>query len=312
MKTLKENIKIENTQLDIIEVTDHNISTIAQWTGTRASAIRQFLKANRLDAVRLAADLSRDAKEERKNFASAISGNANNEYITNLRTKYALAEGIGIVGFWETPYGYTILRLLNSGDFDGELVKDYLISIGGNNHIRWRNVIESIAREIGINPIDYDMYKDMLEEMVARLGKLYQLYIDAQPITKLSINETIDGIFGVRMPTPNEKTIAIKRYIITEMQLQMLLNRLLKIRNRIPAEEDNSNEIKILKFKVIGDLLFDFITFIDEINSMRVLDVEFEDDTAAITVTNLGEYDDWQQLFDYHQKLKQISDDNEQ
>jgi hypothetical protein len=308
---MKPNNNINN-QIDIIEVSDHNISTIAQWTGTRTLAITNFLKANRLDAARLAADLSRDAKEERKNFAAAISGNANNEYITNLRTKYALAEGIGIVGFWETPYGYTILRLLNSGDFNGELVKDYLISIGGSNHTIWRNVIESIAREIGINPIDFEMYKEMLEEMVARLGSLYQLYIDAQPITKLSINETIDGIFGVRMPKTNEKTNLIKRYIITETQLQMLLNRLLKIRNKLSAEEENANEIKILKFKIIGDLLFDFITFIDQINSMRVLDVDFEDDVAVITVTNLGEYDDWQQLFDFHQKLKQLSNDNEQ
>ena len=303
--------KSDNNQFDIIEVADNNINTIAQFTGTRAAAISKFIKANRLDAVRLAADLSRDAKEERKNFASAISGNANNEYITNLRTKYALAEGIGVIGFWETPYGYTILRLLNSGDFNGELVKDYLISIGGNNHTRWRNTIETIAREIGINPIDYDMYKEMLEEMVSRLGSLYQLYIDAQPITKLSINETIDGIFGVRMPKPNEKTNLIKRYVITEMQLQMLLNRLLKIRNRIPAGEENSNEIKILRFKVNGELLFDFIIFIDEINSMRVLNVEFEDDMAEVTVTNLGEYNEWQKLFDYHQKLKQLTDDNE-
>ena len=306
---MKKN-KSENNQFDIIEVADNNINTIAQFTGTRAAAISKFIKANRLDAVRLATDLSRDAKEERKNFASAISGNANNDYLINIRTKYALAEGIGIIGFWETPYGYTILRLLNSGDYNGELVKDYLISIGGNNHTRWRNTIESIAREIGINPIDYDMYKEMLEEMVARLGSLYQLYIDAQPITKLSINETIDGIFGVRMPNPNEKTNSIKRYIITEMQLQMLLNRLLKIRNKLPAEEENANEIKILKFKIIGDLLFDFITFIDEINSMRILDVDFKDDVAAVTVTNLGEQNSWQQLFDYHQKLKQLSNDN--
>jgi len=306
MKTIKS----ENNQLDISEVADKNINTIAQFTGTRAAAISKFISANRLDAVRLAADLSRDAKEERKNFASAISGNANNEYITNLRTKYALAEGIGVIGFWETPYGYTILRLLNSGDYNGELVKDYLISIGGNNHIRWRNTIESIAREIGINPIDYDMYKDMLEEMVSRLGSLYQLYIDAQPITKLSINETIDGIFGVRLPKPSEKPNSIKRYIITETQLQMLLNRLLKIRNKLPAEEENANEIKILRFKVNGDLLFDFVTFIDEVNSMRVLNVEFEDDVAEVTVTNLGEYNEWQQLFDYHQKLKELGDDN--
>ena len=91
----------------------------------------------------------------------------------------------------------------------------------------------------------------------------------------------------------------------------MLLNRLLKIRNRIPTEEENSNEIKILKFKVNGDLLFDFITFIDEINTMRVLDVDFKDDMASVTVTNLGEYNSWQQLFDFHQKLKQLRNDNE-
>jgi hypothetical protein len=109
--------KSDNNQFDIIEVADNNINIIAQVTGTRAAAISKFIKANQLDAVRLAADLSRDAKQERKNFASAISGNANNEYITNLRTKYALAEGIGVIGFWETPYGYTILRLLNSGDY---------------------------------------------------------------------------------------------------------------------------------------------------------------------------------------------------
>ena len=112
------------------------------------------------------------------------------------------------------------------------------------------------------------------------------------------------------MPKPNEKPNSIKRYIITEMQLQMLLNRLMKIRNKLPAEEENANEIKILKFKIIGDLLFDFITFIDEINSMRILDVDFKDDVAAVTVTNLGEQNSWQQLFDYHQKLKQLSNDN--
>lgn len=302
--------KSENSKLDIIEVADKNVNTIAQFTGTRASAVMNFIKANNLDAIRLAADLSRDAKQERKNFASAISGNAENDYLINLKTKYAISEGIGVIGFWETPYGYTILRLLNSGDFNGELVKDYLISIGGNNHTRWRNTIETIAREIGINPINYDMYKDMLDEMVGRIGSLYQLYIDAQPITKLSINETINGLFGKRMPKPIKKNIPIKRYLITETQLQMLLNRLLQIRIKLPTEEESGNEIKILKFKVIGDLLFDFITFIDEINSMRVLNVEFVDNVAEVTVTNLGEYDEWQQLFDFHQQLKQLCDDS--
>ena len=43
---------------------------------------------------------------------------------------------------------------------------------------------------------------------------------------------------------------------------------------------------------------------------MRVLNVEFEDDVAEVTVTNLGEYNEWQKLFDFHQKLKKLGDDN--
>jgi hypothetical protein len=84
-----------NNQIEIIEVADHYINTLAMWTGTRAAAISNFLKANRLDAARLAADLSRNATEERKDFASAISGYADNEYLINLRKKYKLAEGFG-------------------------------------------------------------------------------------------------------------------------------------------------------------------------------------------------------------------------
>jgi predicted aldo/keto reductase-like oxidoreductase len=73
-----------NNQIEIIEVADQYINTIAMWTGTRAAAITNFLKANQLDAVKLAADLSRNATEERKDFASAISGYADNEYLINL------------------------------------------------------------------------------------------------------------------------------------------------------------------------------------------------------------------------------------
>ena len=46
-----------NNQIEIIEVADHNINTIAQFTGTRASAISKFIQANQLDAVKLAIDL---------------------------------------------------------------------------------------------------------------------------------------------------------------------------------------------------------------------------------------------------------------
>jgi hypothetical protein len=73
-----------NNQIEIIEVADHYINNLAQLTGTRAFSISQFIKANQLDAVKLAADLSRNATEERKDFASAISGYADNEYLINL------------------------------------------------------------------------------------------------------------------------------------------------------------------------------------------------------------------------------------
>jgi hypothetical protein len=65
-----------------------------------------------------------------------------------------------------------------------------------------------------------------------------------------------------------------------------------------------------LRFKIKGDLLFNFIKFIDSINSMTIYNIEFNDDFVGVIVTNLGEYDDWQQLFDFLQKLKELSNDN--
>jgi hypothetical protein len=195
-----------NNQIEIIEVADHYINTLAMWTGTRAAAISNFLKANQLDAVKLAADLSRNATEERKDFASAISGYADNEYLINLRKKYKLAEG-----------------------------------------------------------------------------------------------------FGELMPNTNKQN---KRYKITEIQLKMLLDRLLKNRNDIENEDYTNNEIKSLRFRVKGDLLFNFIKFIDTIPSMTIYNIEFDDDSVGVIVTNLGDYDDWQQLFDFYQNIKQLNDDN--
>jgi hypothetical protein len=200
-----------NNQIEIIEVVDHNINTIAQFTGTRASAISKFIQANQLDAVKLATDLSRDATEERRDFATAISGNANNEYLINLRAKYALSE-------------------------------------------------------------------------------------------------RIDSQIGERISKSKNKSI--KRYKITEMQLKILLDGLLKNRNDIENEEDDNNEINSLRFRVKGDLLFNFIKFIDTIPSMTIYNIEFDDDFVGVIVTNLGQYDDWQQLFDFHQNIKQLNDDN--
>jgi hypothetical protein len=200
-----------NNQIEIIEVADHYINTLAQLTGTRAFSISQFIKANQLDAVKLATDLSRDATEERRDFATAISGNANNEYLINLRAKYALSE-------------------------------------------------------------------------------------------------RIDSQIGERIS--NSKNKSIKRYKITEMQLKILLDGLLKNRNDIENEEDDNNEINSLRFRVKGDLLFNFIKFIDTLPSMTIYNIEFDDDFVGVIVTNLGQYDDWQQLFDFHQNIKQLNDNN--
>jgi hypothetical protein len=209
---LKNEIKASNEKnseskpIDIIEVEDQYINTIAKYTGTRASAISQFIKANQLDAVKLSVDLSRDATEERKDFASAISGYADNEYLINLRKKYKLAEG-----------------------------------------------------------------------------------------------------FGEQITNSNKQN---KRYKITEMQLKMLLDRLLQNSNDIENEDCTNNEIKSLRFRVKGDLLFNFIKFIDTLPSMTIYNIEFDDDSVGVIVTNLGKYDDWQQLFDFLQKLKEHSNDN--
>ena len=209
---LKNEMKASNEKnseykpIDIIEVEDQYINTIAKYTGTRASAISQFIKANQLDAVKLAADLSRNATEERKDFASAISGYADNEYLINLRKKYKLTEG-----------------------------------------------------------------------------------------------------FGEQITNSNKQN---KRYKITEIQLKMLLDRLLQNSNDIENEDYNNNEIKSLRFKIKGDLLFNFIKFIDSINSMTIYNIEFNDDFVGVIVTNLGDYNDWQQLFDFLQKMNELNDDN--
>jgi hypothetical protein len=195
-----------NNQIEIIEVADHYINNLAQLTGTRAAVINQFIKANQLDAVKLAADLSRNATEERKDFAPAISGYADNEYLINLRKKYKLAEG-----------------------------------------------------------------------------------------------------FGELMPNTNKQN---KRYKITEIQLKMLLDKLLQNRSDIENEDCTNNEIKSLRFRVKGDLLFNFIKFIDTLPSMTIYNIEFDDDSVGIIITNLGKYDDWQQLFDFYQNIKQLNDDN--
>ena len=195
-----------NNQIEIIEVADHYINNLAQLTGTRAAVINQFIKANQLDAVKLAADLSRNATEERKDFAPAISGYADNEYLINLRKKYKLAEG-----------------------------------------------------------------------------------------------------FGEQITNSNKQN---KRYKITEIQLKMLLDKLLQNRSDIENEDCTNNEIKSLRFRVKGDLLFNFIKFIDTLPSMTIYNIEFDDDSVGIIITNLGKYDDWQQLFDFYQNIKQLNDDN--
>ena len=89
-----------------------------------------------------------------------------------------------------------------------------------------------------------------------------------------------------------------------------MLDRLLQNRNDIENEDYTNNEIKSLRFRVKGDLLFNFIKFIDTIPSMTIYNIEFDGDSVGIIITNLGDYDDWQQLFDFYQNIKQLNNDN--
>jgi hypothetical protein len=77
---------------DINEVEESDVNTIAQYTGSRANAVRNFIATNNLDPAKLAIDLSKDQKAERNNFAAAISGRAKSEYLLKLKTKYTLNE----------------------------------------------------------------------------------------------------------------------------------------------------------------------------------------------------------------------------
>ena len=75
-----------NMQNTNIQSNENDIRTIAQYTGSRANAVRNFIAANHLDAAKLANDLSNDQKTERKNFASAVVGRARIEYLDHLKT----------------------------------------------------------------------------------------------------------------------------------------------------------------------------------------------------------------------------------
>ena len=60
---------------------ENYINIIAQYTGSRAISVKNFIAANNLDAAKLANDLSQDQKTERKNFASAVAGKSKPDYL---------------------------------------------------------------------------------------------------------------------------------------------------------------------------------------------------------------------------------------
>lgn len=140
---------MQNTNIQSIE---NYISTIAQYTGSRAIAVKNFITANNLDAAKLANDLSQDQKTERKNFASAINGKARLEYLNQLKAKYSINESTEPLSFWQTEHGQKILDMANDDKLDEVLVKCYLTSLIDNGNQENSYVLDQLAFQINVNP----------------------------------------------------------------------------------------------------------------------------------------------------------------
>ncbi len=202
------------------------INTIAQYTGIRATAVKNFIAANNLDPIKLARDLSMDQKAERKNFASAVSGKARVEYLNQLKTKYTLNENREPLTFWQSMYGKIILQM-NKGDFDEGLVKQYFTSLIGKEDPEWKHVLNRIALEININPNEFESYSTQIESMVDRLKYEYEIFQENKPLTKGKITEVIDKVLGVHFDQEIQQSTKPKRFKITLDQLQTLIPRII-------------------------------------------------------------------------------------
>jgi hypothetical protein len=216
------------------------INTIAQYTGIRAIAVKNFIAANNLDPIKLARDLSLDQKTERKNFASAVSGKARAEYLDQLKTKYTLNENREPLTFWQSKYGEIILQM-NKGDFDEGQVKQYFNSLIGNGEREWRHVLNRIALEININPNEFESFSAQIDSMVERLKDEYEIYQENKPLTKGKINEVIDKVLGVHFDQEIQQSTKPKRFKITLDQLQILIPSII-IDRKTKTDTQNANK----------------------------------------------------------------------
>ena len=217
----------EDKMNDINEVEDADVNTIAQYTGSRANAVRNFISTNNLDPAKLATDLSKDQKAERKNFASAIAGRARMEYLDQLKSKYSLNENREPLDFWQSKYGQIILDMNKENKFDRDLVRQYFLSLISTNAPKWRHELNRIAMDININPQEFELYTEQIDAMVDRLEDEFDIYITTPCLTKGKINEVIDKVLGVHFNQEIQGTGKPKRFKITLAQLQSLIPRII-------------------------------------------------------------------------------------
>jgi hypothetical protein len=208
---------------DINEALDVDLNTIAQYTGSRANAVRNFIAANNLDAAKLANDLSNDQKTQRKNFALAIVGKARTEYLEQLKTKYSLNENREPLNFWHSKYGQIILNLNKENRFDHDLIRQYLLSLISNGVPEWRRELNRIAMDININPQEFETFTQQINAMAERLEAEFEIYITTPCLTKGKLNEVIDKVLGVHFDQEIQSDAKPKRFKITLAQLEKLI-----------------------------------------------------------------------------------------
>ena len=239
------NIDMESNEYkmnDINEVDETHVNTIAQYTGSRANAVRNFIAANNLDAAKLANDLSNDQKTQRKNFASAIAGRAKSEYLDQLKTKYSLNENKEPLDFWQSKYGQIILDLNKENRFDHNLVRQYFLSLISNGVPEWRHELNRIAMDININHQQFELYTEQIDAMLERLEAEFDIYITTPCLTKGKINEVIDKVLGVHFNQAIQSNDKPKRFRITLAQLETLIPRIMnnkRSKTEIQLTDDN-------------------------------------------------------------------------
>jgi len=149
------------------------------------------------------------------------------------------------------------------------------------------------------NSFDFNNNRQLLAVLIYRLKLLYQLYLNTQLSSKPHLKDTVNNLLNKKSKRLNK----VKRYKISEMQLQLLLNHFLIIKNKISASEFIDNETNVFKFDLNKTLLYDFLTFINGIPELRVFNVQFISDEAIVTIKNLGDFDQWNQVFEFHEQL---------